>query len=95
MTEISIKTGTLEDAQSDCAVEMEICGVKGICCQTSHLNNVPEDDRENGQTDVYTNQTILGSCAKEVRMFFFFSFYKGISHCSLREDFWAMLKLPS
>ena len=73
MTEISIKTGTLEDAQSDCAVEMEICDIKGICCQTSYLNNVSEADRENGQTDVYTNQTILGSCAKEVRMFSVFT----------------------
>ena len=30
MTEISIKTGTLEDAQSDCAVEMEICDINSI-----------------------------------------------------------------
>ena len=93
MTEISIKTGTLEDAQSDCALEMEICGVKGICCQTSYLNNVSEDDRENGQTDVYTNQTLLGSCAKEVRMFL--SFYKEIFRSPLRDDYWTMLKLPS
>ena len=93
MTEISIKTGTLEDAQSDCAVEMEICGVKGICCQTSYLNNVSEDDRENGQTDVYKNQAILGSCAKEVKILL--SFYIEIFHSSLRDDYWTMLKLPS
>ena len=93
MTKISIKTGTLEDAQSDCALEMEICGVKGICCQTSYLNNLSEDDRENGQTDVYTNQTILGSCAKEVRMFL--NFYKEIFHSPLRDDYWTMLKLPN
>ena len=66
MTEISIKTGTVKDAESDGGAELEICDVEGVCCKTTKLNNVPGDDRESGQTDVYTQQTILGDCAKEV-----------------------------
>lgn len=66
MTEISTKTGTLKHAESDCGAELEICNVEGVCCKTSHLNN-PRDGRESGQTDVYTKETILGLCAREVR----------------------------
>ena len=66
MTEISIKTGLLNHAQSDCGAELEICDVEGVCCKTSKLNNEPGNDRERGQTDVYTDETILGFCAKEV-----------------------------
>ena len=67
MTEISTKTGTLKHAESDCGAELEICNVEGVCCKTSNLNNMPGDDRESGQTDVYTKETILGLCAREVR----------------------------
>ena len=66
MTEISIKTGTVDDAQSDCGAELEICNVEEVCCKTSFLDNKPGDDRESGQTNVYTKETILDSCAKEV-----------------------------
>ena len=66
MTEISIKTGTVKDAESDCGAELEICDDKGKCCKTSFLDNKPGDDRESGQTNVYTKETILGLCAREV-----------------------------
>ena len=66
MTEISIKTGTLDHAESDCGAELEICNVEGVCCKTSFLNNEPGDDRGSGQTNVYTKETILDSCAREV-----------------------------
>ena len=65
MSAISINTGTVANAQSDCAAYLEICDTKGICCTTSNLDN-PGDDRVSGQTDVYTKQTILGACANEV-----------------------------
>jgi len=61
---ISINTGTVANAESDCAAYLKICDNKGICCTTSNLDN-PGDDRVSGQTDVYTKQTILGSCANE------------------------------
>ena len=66
MTEISIKTGTRNNAESDCGAELEICNAERVCCKTSKLDNLPGDDRESGKTDVYTNQTILGACAEEV-----------------------------
>ena len=66
MTEISIKTGNNQYGDSNGGAQMEICDDKGICCKTSNLDNEPEDDRERGQTDIYKNRTILGSCAEEV-----------------------------
>ena len=66
MTEISIKTGTVSKGESNCGAELEICNVEGVCCKTSKLNNEPGNDRESGQTDVYTKETIVGDCAKEV-----------------------------
>ena len=66
VTEISIETDTRNNAESDCGAELEICDIKGFCCKTSKLDNKPGDDRESGQTDVYTDETILGFCAKEV-----------------------------
>jgi len=62
--EVAIKTGNIKYAQSDCAADLEICDAQGNCCKTSDLNN-PWNDRESGNTDPYTEQTILGSCAKE------------------------------
>ena len=64
MREVSIKTGNIKYAQSDCAADLEICDAQGNCCKTSDLNN-PWDDRESGNIDPYTEQTILGSCANE------------------------------
>ena len=65
---IAIKTGTSEHDESDCRAVMEICDGDGNCCQTSpdgrglHNGNY----RAIGQTEVYTNTTILGNCAQEV-----------------------------
>ena len=63
--EISIKTGSAEYASSDCGADIEICDAQGNCCKTSNLDNLG-DDRRGGLTDVYTDQTILGSCQHEV-----------------------------
>lgn len=64
---IATKTGTNDHAESNARVVVEICDSQGTCCQTSSdgLDN-PGQDREIGQTDVYTNTTILGNCAQEV-----------------------------
>ena len=64
---IATKTGTYGSAESNARVVVEICDSQGTCCQTSSdgLDN-PGQDRENGQTDVYTSTTILGNCAQEV-----------------------------
>merc|ERR1740123_1168731 len=65
---ISTKTGTYHYAASNARIVVEICDSQGTCCQTSSdgrgLDN-PGQDRENGQTDVYTNTSILGNCAQE------------------------------
>ena len=67
MSTIATKTGTDQYAASNARVVVEICDSQGTCCQTSSdgLDN-PGQDRENGQTDVYTNSSILGNCAQEV-----------------------------
>ena len=66
---IAIKTGTEGSAESRARVVVEICDSQGTCCQTSSdgrgLDN-PGQDREIGQTDVYTSTAILGTCAQEV-----------------------------
>ena len=62
---IATKTGTINvHAGSPIRVLVEICDSQGTCCQTDGLNR--KKDREIGQTDVYTNTTILGNCAQEV-----------------------------
>ena len=62
---IATKTGTSQDSASNARVVVEICDSQGTCCQTSSLDN-PGQDREKGQTDVYTNTAILGNCTQEV-----------------------------
>ena len=66
---IATKTGTDGHAASNARVVVEICDSQGTCCQTSSdgrgLDN-PGQDREIGQTDVYTSTAILGTCAQEV-----------------------------
>ena len=71
MATIAIKTGTKKYDGSSCRAVMEICGHgHGNCCQTSPdgrgLDNPDVQDRMIGQTDIYTNTTILGNCAEEV-----------------------------
>ena len=67
MSTIATKTGTDQYAGSNARVVVEICDSQGTCCKTS-LNGLdnPGQDRKKGQTDVYTNSTILGNCAQEV-----------------------------
>ena len=69
MSSIAIKTGTVPNAQSDCRAVMELCDRQRNCCQTTPngqgLDN-PGNDRESGQTDIYTNTTLLGNCADKV-----------------------------
>ena len=64
---IATKTGTENNAESNARVVVEICDSQGTCCQTSAdgLDN-PGQDRQGGQTDLYTNTAILGNCAQEV-----------------------------
>ena len=67
VSRIVTKTGTDQNAASNARVVVELCDRRGTCCQTSSdgLDN-PGPDREIGQTDSYTNTSILGNCAQEV-----------------------------
>ena len=69
MSTIATKTGTSKNAKSKARVVAEICDSRGTCCQTSSdgrgLDNSGED-RQIGQTDVYTDRAILGSCSQKV-----------------------------
>ena len=53
---------------SRCRAVMEICDSDGNCCQTSPDGRGLYNGkyRASGQTDVYSNTTILGNCAQEV-----------------------------
>ena len=68
---IVIKTGSNAYDESDCRAVIEICDNLGNCCATSPngqgLDN-PGDDRERGQTDVYTSRSVLNTCAQEVTL---------------------------
>merc|ERR1711962_971866 len=68
VSSISIKTGSIQKAESDCKAVMEICDGERNCCQTSvdgrGLDN-PGLDRQRGKTDVYTTPSLLGNCAQE------------------------------
>ena len=70
VSSISIKTGTVDAAQSDCRAVLEICDSNGKCCQTSPngqgLDNPGMNDREHGQIDIYTKKVLLGTCARKV-----------------------------
>ena len=68
LQEIAIKTGGVAHSGSTCHVVMEVCDGYGWCCQTSSegLDNPGHVDREIGETDIYTNTTILGNCAEAV-----------------------------
>ena len=69
VSSISIKTGSIQKAESDCKAVMEICDGERNCCRTSvdgrGLDN-PGSDRQRGKTDVYTTPSLLGNCAQEV-----------------------------
>ena len=76
VSRIAIKTGTGRYDGSSCRAVMEICDSHGNCCQTSPdgrgLDNPERQDRRIGQIDVYTNATILGTCAQAVIKIFTF-----------------------
>ena len=67
MSTIATKTSDRGYAGSKARLVVEICDSHGTCCQTSSdgLDN-PGQYRKSGQTNVYTNTTILGNCAQEV-----------------------------
>ena len=69
MSTIATKTGPNQHDGSTCRAVLEICDDQGNCCQTSADGRglYSGQIREIGQTDVYTDATILGSCAQEVR----------------------------
>ena len=66
---IATKTGPNQHDGSTCRAVLEICDSRGHCCQTSADGRglFPGQNREIGQTDVYTNASILGNCTQEVR----------------------------
>ena len=82
MSTIATKTGTSKYAKSKARVVAEICDTRGTCCQTSSegrgLDNSGED-RQIGQTDVYTDNGILGSCSQKVVYILTFWWRKVIS----------------
>jgi len=69
VTTIAVKTGTARYANSSCRAVMEICDAQGNCCRTSEkgqgLDNPGIPDHVHGETDIYTNRTILDNCAQE------------------------------
>ena len=74
LQEIAIKTGGAPHSGSTCHVVMEVCDGYGWCCHTSSegLDNPGHVDRETGETDIYTNTTILGNCAEAVKCIYMF-----------------------
>ena len=68
MSTIAIKMGDGKWDGSKCRAVMEICDGDGNCCQTSPDGRGLYNGkyRASGQTDVYSNTTILGNCAEEV-----------------------------
>ena len=66
---IASKTGTSKYAGSKSRVVAEICDAQGTCCQTSSDGRGLDNSkvvRQAGQTDVYTDTAILGSCSQKV-----------------------------
>ena len=66
---IASKTGTVQHAKSKSRVVAEICDAQGTCCQTSSDGRGLDNSkvvRQAGQTDVYTDTAILGSCSQKV-----------------------------
>ena len=71
---IASKTGTVKHAKSKSRVVAEICDAQGTCCQTSSDGRGLDNSkvvRQAGQTDVYRNTAILGSCSQKVHSVYF------------------------
>ena len=68
VSEVSIKTGTIEDAGTLARALLEICDDEGNCCNTSQsglgLDNPGTTDRVRGGTDVYSDKAVLGTCSE-------------------------------
>ena len=68
VSQVAIKTGTIEDAETVARALLEICDDEGNCCNTSQsglgLDNPGTSDRVRGGTDVYSDQAILGTCSE-------------------------------
>merc|ERR1712226_849103 len=65
---IASKTGTVQHAKSKSRVVAEICDAQGTCCQTSSDGRGLDNSkvvRQAGQTDVYADTAILGSCSQK------------------------------
>ena len=74
MSTIASKTGTVKYAGSKSRVVAEICDAQGTCCQTSSDGRGLDNSkvvRQAGQTDVYTDTAILGSCSQKVHSVYF------------------------
>ena len=89
VSSIAIRTGTVQNAESDCRAVMEICDKDGHCCQTTPNGkglDHPGKDRRSGQTDIYTSTAVLGNCAEVIReacrIFFGFD-WEFLCECSL------------
>ena len=63
MKRITTQTGNRQGANSDCALTIKVCDVKGSCCQTVNLDDNVKNDREKGKTDTFTQPALLGTCA--------------------------------
>ena len=64
---IATKTGTDSYAGSNARVVAQICDAQGFCCHTSSDGRgLYNSERQEGQTDVYTDRAILGSCSQKV-----------------------------
>merc|ERR1712061_648678 len=66
---IATKTGTGSVAGSNARVLAQICDAQGFCCHTSSDGRgLYNSERQEGQTDVYTDRAILGSCSQKGRL---------------------------
>ena len=59
---IQTKTGTGENSKSDDKITVRICDGVNSCCETNDLDNPNKNDREEGQTDIFSGKEILNAC---------------------------------
>lgn len=69
---ISIRTGTEENAQSQCKAVLRICDIDHNCCETTSTNRGLDDTskadklRRSGNVDTYVSPQVLDQCAQAV-----------------------------
>ena len=93
---IASKTGTVKYAGSKSRVVAEICDAQGTCCQTSSDGRGLDNSkvvRQAGQTDVYTDTAILGSCSQKVHSVYFDPWWRKVTRlgCSDLPLFWSIM----